>query len=289
MRQIRLLLLMLFLLSGVTLSAYAGDRTLEDRFSAMLAEEAAKGSVRAAVLDFSVSSADPDAKISDNGLKDIGRRSTEQFTEEMIDNIKAAGKADRITMMNNAQLRDTLREKKLRVTEIDELSVVDIGTLAGIDVVITGHVQVHGDSRTLTARMVRISDGTVLGTARKLEQPKGPDLAVLTLVEGMESLKIGARKTVALSLPYSGTLDVSLEVMNGNAVDIYVVPASELQNINTGKEFQDLTAWRSLQAKKYTRSDYVRQGTYYLVLHDISLGLFSSGKSDIHIRVQLKP
>ena len=107
----------------------------------------------------------------------------------------------------------------------------------------------------------------------------------------VENLPASSWKAVALNLPYSGEIDVKLEVVSGNPVDVFVTTPDQLDAMkkaqwNQVRVYPDFNA---TQTKAYRRSARLGQGVYYLVLRDTSLGILSSSASDISVKVQLNP
>lgn len=294
---VRLLMLTAFLIGSSVLPlfekppVYAGSETLEDQVARILIEESSKGKIKVVIFDFSVSSANTEKKLSEGELKDTGARFTEEFIANIINKIKDSGKRDNIAIIDRGRLDDILREKKLPVTDTMERSATDIGGIAGLDVIITGRVTVSRDSLTATAKVVRVKDGEILSIARQDRQGK-PTTVVhtpITIIDAVEKINIGDWKALPLNLAASGTLDVTISVVHGNPIDVYVMPGPELDNFKNHKEFKDVIDFMVTKTRNYKRSADLSNGDYYLVLRDSSLGIFSTRSSDVKITVQLKP
>jgi hypothetical protein len=92
---------------------------------------------------------------------------------------------------------------------------------------------------------------------------------------------------------YDGTLVVTMEVVNGNPVDVMLVPAEEVRR---GKKLKDMTkmekhipAFHATKTKSLKRESRLPKGAYALVLHDGTLGLLSASRSDVKVKIRLEP
>jgi hypothetical protein len=115
--------------------------------------------------------------------------------------------------------------------------------------------------------------------------------APITLKDEVENVSANSWKAVDLDLPYSGAVDVSLQVVQGNPVDVFVVPSDQLDTMkredwNNVKVYSDFNASKT---KTFKRIGQLGQGSYYLVMRDTSLGIPSSRASDISVKVKLSP
>ena len=113
--------------------------------------------------------------------------------------------------------------------------------------------------------------------------------APITLDDAVENIPASSWKAVALNLPYPGTVDVSLQVVQGNPVAVFVVTPDQLDTMkkedwNSVKVYGNFNATKT---KTYKRTGQLQQGSYYLVIRDTSLGILSSCASDISVKVQL--
>lgn len=115
--------------------------------------------------------------------------------------------------------------------------------------------------------------------------------ARITLKDEVENVSANSWKVVGLDLPYSGAVDVNLQVVQGNPVDVFVVPSDQLDTMkredwNNVKVYSDFNATKT---KTFRRTGLLGQGSYYLVMRDTSLGIPVSRTSDISVKVQLSP
>ncbi len=287
---------LIFLLSGFPFApgnpyARAGSETIEDQVANILYEESAQGKIRVVILDFSASSAPGEGKLSEKELKDLGTRFTEEFTAELMNKIKDSGKREKIAVIDRSKLDDLLRERKPSATDSTERTAIEVGRLAGVDVIITGRIQVTGNSVTATAKVVRVKDGEILDIVKQDKQEKSSSAVhpAVTILETVEKLEIGSYKAFPLKLPSGGDLTVTVDVLRGNPIDVTVIPGSELENFKERKEFKKVGLFTATKMKSYKRSADLGTGDYYLVVRDSSLGVFSVQSSDIQIQVRLAP
>ena len=98
-------------------------------------------------------------------------------------------------------------------------------------------------------------------------------------------------ESCALSLPYAGTVDISVGIVRGNPVDVFLITPAQI-DLMKKEEWANVKVDGDFSATKttaYRRSGQLGQGTYYLILRDTSLGIFSSSSSDISLKAQLNP
>ncbi len=115
--------------------------------------------------------------------------------------------------------------------------------------------------------------------------------APIALKDSVENVPAASWKAVALDLPYAGTIDVRLEVVNGNPMDVAVTTPDQLEVLkqNGWGQMRVFTDFNAVKTKTYRRTGQLGQGSYYLVMRDTSLGILSQRASDISVKVQLNP
>jgi TolB-like protein len=280
-------LILLLVLGG--LPVYAGNEAIEDQVANILYEESAQGKIRVVILDFSVSTAPGEGKLSEQEAKDLGTRFTEEFTAGIMKKIKESGKREKIAVYDRSKLDDVLRERKAPAADSKERTMLEVGRSAGVDVIIDGRIQAAGKSVTATAKVIRVKDGEILDIVKqdKQEKPSSPAHPPVTLLDTVEKLEIGSYKAFPLNLPSGGTLDVTVEVLRGNRLDVSVIPGPELGNFKERKEFKKVALFTATKMKSYKRSADLGAGDYYLVVRDPSLGVFSVQYSDVKVLVRL--
>ncbi len=274
---------------GTGARAHAGARTLADQVAAVLYEESAQGRIRVAVLDFSVSPAPGTVTPSEKEMNALGTRFTDDFTADILNRIKEAGKREKIIVIDRSMLDDFQRERK--ATGSAERAALAIGRRAGIDVIVTGTLQQDGGSAAATAKVIRVKDGEILDIVKQSREEKPPAAmqAPVPVVETVEHIEIGAYKALPLKLPSDGTITVTVDVLQGNPIDVTVIPAAELGNYEQHKEFKQASLFTASKKKSYKRSAEFSSGEYYLILRDSSLGIFSVQSSRIKVQVTLAP
>jgi Curli production assembly/transport component CsgG len=277
-------LLFLFMLGSPP--AHAGNEAIEDQVANILYEESAQGKIKVVILDFSVSTAPGEGKLSEQEIKDLGTRFTEEFTAGIMNKIKESGKRERIAVYDRSKLDDALRERKAPATDGRERTILETGRIAGVDVIIDGRIQAAGNSVTATAKVIRVKDGEILDIVKQ-DKPSSTTHAPVTLLETVAKLEIGSYKAFPLNLPSGGSLDVTVEVLRGNPLDVTVIPGAELENFKERKEFKKVVLLTATKMKSYKRSADLGAGDYYLVVRDASLGVFSVQHSDVKVLVRL--
>jgi len=129
------------------------------------------------------------------------------------------------------------------------------------------------------------------GTRKTTQMVASAVHAPMTLKDEVENVPANAWKAVGVDVPYSGTVDLSLQVLQGNPIDVFVVPSDQMETMkkedwNNLKVYSDFNATKT---KTFRRTGELGQGSYYFVLRDTSPGTPSSHASDISIKVQLTP
>jgi len=115
--------------------------------------------------------------------------------------------------------------------------------------------------------------------------------APVTLKDDVENLPAASWRAVAVNLPYSGSLDVNLEVVRGNPLDVFLTTPDQLDLVKKG-QWQQVRVYTDFSAAKtrtYRRTSRLNQGEYFLVLRDSSLGILSQSASDVSVKAQLNP
>jgi hypothetical protein len=113
----------------------------------------------------------------------------------------------------------------------------------------------------------------------------------ITVKDEVENLPAASWKAVPLNLPYSGSVNVNLSIVQGNPVDVFLARADQLETIKKEQwnNVQVFTDFNASKTKTYRRDGKLGQGGYYLVVRDSSLGILSASASDISLKVQLNP
>jgi hypothetical protein len=160
------------------------------------------------------------------------------------------------------------------------------GTLDDIsNTLALGLIDNKGIAKALSSNINAASNAAAGGDRKTAEN------IIIELKNEVQNLPASSWRAVALSLPYSGTISVDLTVERGNPLDVFLTTPDQLDNMKTGQRnqvtvYSDFTASK---AKIYKRSGRLRQGNYYLVLRDRSLGVLSASSSDIAVKAQLNP
>ncbi len=115
--------------------------------------------------------------------------------------------------------------------------------------------------------------------------------APIELQNEVQNLRASSWKGIAVNVPYSGTVNVDLQVVRGNPVDVLLTTPDQLEAMKK-EQWNQVRVYTDFNAAKttlYRRSAHLEQGAYYLVIRDTSLGILSSSASDISVKVQLNP
>lgn len=115
--------------------------------------------------------------------------------------------------------------------------------------------------------------------------------APVTLTDEVEHLPAPAWKAIPLSLPYGGTVRIDIQVVGGDPIDVFLTEPDQIDTLekmqwNKVRAYGDFSATRT---KAYSRTGYLAERGYYLVVRDMSIGIPSSPATDISVLVRLNP
>jgi hypothetical protein len=114
----------------------------------------------------------------------------------------------------------------------------------------------------------------------------------ITLSDETQNLRAFSWRSIAVQPPYNGTLDVTLNVMDGNPLDVRLVDSSQMdvmKRTNDWRPIQGDVNFSAVKTTTYHRTAAIKQGRYYLVLRDTSLGILSQKATDVSVKVTLNP
>jgi hypothetical protein len=112
-----------------------------------------------------------------------------------------------------------------------------------------------------------------------------------TITDEVENVPAASWKALNYNFPSGGKLDITIRVVNGNPVDVFLTPADQMDTMKksqweTVKTYDDFKASKTMT---YHRTAQLRPGSYYLVLRDSSLGILSARASDVSVKTILTP
>jgi hypothetical protein len=115
--------------------------------------------------------------------------------------------------------------------------------------------------------------------------------APIELKNETESLQASSWKAVPFNVPYSGTVNIDLDVVSGNPINVYVTTPDQVDAMKQEhwSEIRAYPQFNAVKSKTYRRSAQLGQGAYYLVVRDTSLGILSASASDVSVKVRLTP
>jgi len=270
---------------------YAGSEALGDMVVRILSEESARDKIKVIVLDFRVSFPNAERKPSEDEIKDLSSQYTEEFIADIMQRLNNTGKKSQISIIDRSKLNDILRETKQPEAIAAERTPIDLGTLAGADVVIIGNVKISGNASTAIVKAIRVKDGEIIGSVKQdsHEKPWRPVFTPITVIDEVEKIEIGAWKALPMNLEHTGTLHVAVDVVHGNPVDVIVIAGGQMEYLQKNEKFDSVPAFSPMRTKHYKREAPIESGNYYLVLRDSSVGIFAKMRSEIKVTVRLEP
>jgi predicted nucleic acid-binding Zn ribbon protein len=114
----------------------------------------------------------------------------------------------------------------------------------------------------------------------------------ITFTNETQNLGAHSWRYIPVLLPYSGSLDVTLQVARGNPLDVYLVDAGVLDVMKQTANWRAIQGNANFSAVKtttYHRTAPLNQGAYYLVMRDTSLGILSASGTDVDLKIELVP
>ena len=115
--------------------------------------------------------------------------------------------------------------------------------------------------------------------------------APATLTDEVENLPAHSMKAMGFNVPYDCTVGITLDVAHGNPIDIFLIDASQLGTAQTtsGRGVQSYADFNATKTTSYRRTARLKEGSYYIMMRDRSLGIFSASASDVSVKIQLNP
>jgi hypothetical protein len=114
----------------------------------------------------------------------------------------------------------------------------------------------------------------------------------ITFTNETQNLGAHSWRSVPVQLPYSGTLDITMNVDRGNPLDVYLVTPETLEEMKKTALWRNIRGNANFSAVKtttYHRDSPLDRGTYYFVMRDTSLGIFSASGTDVDLKIGLRP
>jgi hypothetical protein len=112
-----------------------------------------------------------------------------------------------------------------------------------------------------------------------------------TITDEVENVPAASWKAINYNFPAGGKLDITVRVVNGNPIDIFLMPADQMDTVKKSgwgnvKTYGDFNATKAMT---YHRTAQLGPGSYCLVLRDTSLGILSARASDVSVKTILTP
>jgi hypothetical protein len=145
----------------------------------------------------------------------------------------------------------------------------------------------------LAAVILLVGFGIFMNIQQKAQTGESVDFMhrPLTVTDEVENVPAASWKSLNYNFPSGGKLDITVRVVNGNPIDIFLIPADQMDTIKR-KEWGNVKTYGDFNATKtmtYHRTAQLGPGSYYLVLRDTSLGVLSARASDVSVKTILTP
>lgn len=112
-----------------------------------------------------------------------------------------------------------------------------------------------------------------------------------TITDEVENVPAASWKALNYNFPSGGKLEVTVRVVNGNPIDVFLTPADQMDAMKK-REWGNVKTYNDFNATKtreYHRTAQLGPGSYCLVLRDTSLGVLSAHASDVAVKTILTP
>jgi hypothetical protein len=112
-----------------------------------------------------------------------------------------------------------------------------------------------------------------------------------TVTDEVQNVPAASWKALPYSFPTGGKVDITIRVLDGNPMDIFLTNADQLDAMKRA-QWGNVRAYANFNATKtrtYHRTESVGPGSYCLVLRDTSLGVFSARTSHVSVKTILTP
>lgn len=112
-----------------------------------------------------------------------------------------------------------------------------------------------------------------------------------TLMDEVENLPAHSMKGISFNASYNCSAEITIQVVRGNPIDVFLIDASQLDAVqkSAGRDGKSYTDFNATKTTSYRRTARLNAGSYYVMMRDRSLGIFSSSASDISVKIQLNP
>src|SRR5260221_397998 len=91
-----------------------------------------------------------------------------------------------------------------------------------------------------------------------------------TVTDEIENVPAASWKAINYGLPQGGKLDITVSVVNGNPIDIFLIPADQMDTMKKSGwgNVKTYSNFNATKTRTYHRTEFVGPGNYCLVLRD---------------------
>jgi hypothetical protein len=113
--------------------------------------------------------------------------------------------------------------------------------------------------------------------------------APIQLKDEIENVPAHSYRAIEFDVPYTGSVNIGVNVVHGNPMDVFVIAPDQLPSLQALKwnDVHPYSNFTAMKTQAYDRTAQLPQGTYYLVLRDLTLGIFSKSASDVSLKMRL--
>ncbi len=112
-----------------------------------------------------------------------------------------------------------------------------------------------------------------------------------TITDEVQNVPAASWKAINYNFPSGGKVDITARVVNGNPLDISLIPADQMDAMKKREwgNVKTYGAFNATKTREYHRTAQLGPGSYYLVLRDTSLGILSAHATDVSVKTILTP
>jgi len=110
------------------------------------------------------------------------------------------------------------------------------------------------------------------------------------LTNEVENLPASSWRAVPIQLPYDGSLTISVQVVRGNPIEMFLTDSNNVEKLRSGEtRASPYGGFYAVKATTFQHTERLSRGTYHVVLRDNTLGFLSYSASDVSLKARIEP
>lgn len=213
-----------------------------------------------------------------------------EFSNLKAKTLLVIGQADR-TVVGKSRVKKELLSSVGQFPELGRKTAKLIPGSTFVELPNVGHIpHFEATERFHQELLSFFNDTRIIGLVTEDSRKKSPDSsAPVAIIDRTAKIKIGDWMAMPVKLASNGKLAVTVDVVNGNPIEVYVISGTEMENYKNHNKIKNVPGFTPARTRNYKQSADVVSGEYYLILKDSSTGVFSKQSSDIKVNIHLQP